>query len=150
TSGVSVQCVGGSWQCTFPANVCSPTCQGATEICDTLDNDCDGSINENVPNWGQACNSDDGLPPPGHGACRTQGTYVCNGPGSTTCNAVKASCASLPGGCTEACDGVDNDCDGLIDETYLNKGTDPAYFVKPAVTRIATDRWIFSFEASRP
>src|SRR5690606_27538344 len=67
-----------------------------------------------------------------------------------TCSAVKASCASLPGGCEEHCDGIDNDCDGLVDETYLDKGPDPAYFVRPAVTQIATDRWIYSFEASRP
>jgi hypothetical protein len=150
TTGVNVQCVSGSWQCTFPPGVCSPNCQSATEICDSLDNDCDGSINENVPSWGQACKSDDGLPPPGHGACQTQGTFVCNGPNAIACSAVKANCATLPGGCTELCDGVDNDCDGLIDETFLNKGPEAAHFVRPVVTRIATDRWIYSFEASRP
>ena len=150
TTNVSVTCVNGGWQCGFPAGVCNPSCAGATEICDNLDNDCDGSLNENVPNWGLACSSDDGIPFPGHGACQTQGSFVCSGPNATTCSAVKASCSGLPGGCTEVCDGEDNDCDGLVDENYLNKGTDPAFFVQPSVTQIAPQLWVMSYEASRP
>jgi hypothetical protein len=84
-----------------------------------------------------------------HGACRTTGTYVCNGPNNVTCSAVKASCASLPGGCTELCDGVDNDCDGLVDETFVQKGTVSATFVKPTVTFLNSSLWISSYEVSR-
>ena len=66
---VTVACTSGTWQCTFPAGVCTGTAApSATEVCDTLDNDCDGPLNENAPNYGQPCASDDGLPPPGHGA----------------------------------------------------------------------------------
>ncbi|MEM6787640.1 MAG: MopE-related protein [Myxococcota bacterium] len=150
TSGVNVQCSGGSWQCSFPAGVCGPNCASATEVCDNLDNDCDGSFNENVPNFGLGCTSDAGLPAPGHGACQTTGTFVCSGPNATQCSAVKASCTTLPGGCDEACDGVDNDCDGLVDEDYTDKGSDPAHFVRPAVTQVAANLWVFSYEASRP
>ena len=150
TSGVSVACQAGAWKCTFPAGVCSPTCAGATEVCDTLDNNCNGLLNENVANYGKPCASDDGLPPPGDGACRTTGTFVCNGPNAVVCSAVKASCASLPGGCTEQCDGIDNDCDGSVDETFTAKGTNAANFVKPVVTKIAAATWIYTYEASRP
>ena len=152
TSGVSVACMNGGWKCTFPANVCNPTCATATEVCDTLDNNCNGLTNENVANYGKPCASDDGLPAPGHGACRTTGTYICNGQSATMCNAVKANCATLPGGCDEKCDGVDNDCDGSIDEAFNAKGNDAMYFVKPAVTKVnnAPNTWIFTYEASRP
>jgi hypothetical protein len=151
TSQVSVACQAGGWKCTFPAGVCSAPggCGATAEICDALDNNCNGSLNENVANFNKPCNSDDGLGI-SHGACRTQGVYQCSGASSTTCSAVKANCATLPGGCTEACDGIDNDCDGLVDETYQAKGTVTATFVKPAVTKIGTSLWVYSYEASRP
>jgi putative metal-binding protein len=148
---ISIQCMSGSWVCNFNnANVCTPSCASETEICDGFDNDCDGGFNENVANFGLACKSDDGLAPPGHGACQTSGTFVCNGPNATMCSAVKANCNSLPQGCNELCDDVDNDCDGLVDEDFTAKGSDPAYFIKPVVTKISGTRWIMSYEASRP
>ncbi len=150
---VGVACVKGAWSCAFPPGVCSPSCAAAVEVCDGLDNDCDGVKNENVANFGKACASDDGKPAPGDGACRTTGTFQCDGLQATKCSAVKADCANLPGGCAEVCDGVDNDCDGSIDEAFTAKGTNPTYWVKPEVVQIGggvAGPWIFAYEASRP
>jgi hypothetical protein len=151
TTKLEVRCEGGSWECAFLPGVCSGPggCGGTPEICDLLDNNCNGQLNENVAAYGIPCTSDDGLPAPGHGRCRTQGFRVCSGPAATVCSASPAPCAALTGGCTESCDGIDNDCDGLSDEPFSNKGTVAAHFVRPAVTRIGASLWIDSYEASR-
>jgi hypothetical protein len=147
TSQVTVNCTAGAWKCGFPANVCNPTCATpGIEICDTLDNNCNGNLNENVANYGKPCASDDGKAPPGDGACRTTGTFVCSGANATTCSAVKNLAAAGP----ELCDAVDNDCDGLVDEPFTAKGSNATYFVKPAVTKIAASTWVYQYEASRP
>ncbi len=149
TTNVNVQCVAGAWQCTFPANVCNPTCAAAQERCDALDNNCNGLLNENVPDFGKPCASDD-TNPGSQGACRTTGTKVCNGFFATQCSATPANCNTLPGGCTELCDGVDNDCDGLVDEPFTMKGSNSANFYKPSVISLPGNIWIYQQEASRP
>ncbi|WP_153822451.1 MopE-related protein [Polyangium spumosum] len=81
---------------------CVPTNQPTPEVCDGLDNNCDGVIDEDDPGGGAACDS--GL----FGPCAA-GTAVCMS-GALTC-----SPAVLPVG--ELCDdGVDNNCDGDVDE----------------------------------
>ncbi|MEK6934900.1 MAG: putative metal-binding motif-containing protein, partial [Nanoarchaeota archaeon] len=74
------------------------------ELCDSLDNDCDGSSDEIFSNLGNSCSI-------GVGACRDNGVFVCRLDGSgTQCNAVPG----IPS--NETCDGSDNDCDGNVDE----------------------------------
>ena len=85
---------------------------GATEICDGKDNDCNGTIDENIKTtfyrdadgdgFGDASNSTQ--------ACTAPTGYVSN---NTDCN---DDDNTVYPGATEICDGKDNDCNGTIDE----------------------------------
>jgi hypothetical protein len=89
---------------------------GATEICDGIDNDCDGQIDEGVQTTFFQDNDGDGFGNPAVTvqACSAPTGYVAD---NTDCD--DASAAKYPGA-TEICDGIDNNCDGNIDEGVLN------------------------------
>jgi hypothetical protein len=98
----STACGTGQEQCQF-SNDGDPTndwvnCSapaGSPEVCNGVDDDCDGTIDNNLGT----------LPPCTLGGCT--GVMICQG-GKLVCG------ASAPS--TEICDGLDNDCDGSIDE----------------------------------
>lgn len=74
------------------------------EVCDGLDNDCDGTNDENFTNLGEGCSV-------GIGECASNGEYVCSiDTLFTECNVVATD--PIEEICT---DSLDNDCDGLID-----------------------------------
>ena len=82
----------------------APVCVGATgptpELCNGLDDDCDGTIDNAPSDIGEAC-----------GACG----------GSTQCVAGAVICdGSAPQ--PEICDGLDNDCNGTIDDALTDVG----------------------------
>ena len=84
------------------ANLFNP---GATEMCDGLDNNCDGKIDEPFAKLTLVCSK-------GLGACKAAGVYVCSGDGTdVACNAKDIAPIA------EICDGaLDENCDGKIDE----------------------------------
>jgi len=79
-----------------------------TEVCNGLDDDCDGNIDEDFPQVYPAVQPcDNGQ----LGACKRTGNYMCKPDGTgTQCSAPTVT----PG--TEICNGIDDDCDGFVDE----------------------------------
>ncbi len=132
TQGVG-QCREGLMEC-IGGELWGP-CEGDVlpepEICDELDNDCDGETDEQWAIGSNACgwcddtelcdnidNDCDGLTDEGQrnscGQCIYCDPQNSDCPEKTVCDPVLQVCSE-----TE-CDGVDNDCDGLTDEGLLN------------------------------
>jgi hypothetical protein len=109
-TGLHGVCSAGTTACTGGAVACVPSVTPGShvEICDGLDNDCDGVV-DNGFNVGTACSA-------GVGECLRTGTVQCTAQGTAACNAVAG--APQP----ETCDGKDNDCDGVVDNGF-NVGT---------------------------
>lgn len=79
-----------------------PGCEPAPEVCDGIDNDCDGIVDNGNPGGAVPCST--GLA----GACNA---------GTRTCIDGVLECVPelIPHQMPETCDGIDNDCDGIVD-----------------------------------
>ena len=86
----------------------------ADELCDELDNDCDGQVDEEPTDaqtwWFDADGDGDGGQMVSLTECEAPEGYVAS---SADCDDLDPSAYS---GADETCDGVDNDCDGSVDE----------------------------------
>lgn len=103
-------CAAGTRTCVSGSLMCVSNETPVAELCDLVDNNCDGTNNEGF-NVGTSCAS-------GTGECRRTGVRVCNGAGTgTVCNATAGSPAA------EVCDGLDNDCDGTPDDGFSLGGS---------------------------
>ena len=85
---------------------------GAAEICDGLDDDCDGEVDEGFPTtpWFEDADGDGFGSTSTVEACAQPPGYTDQGGDCDDANA-----AAWPGA-AEACDGFDDDCDGAVDE----------------------------------
>ena len=103
---------------------CAPfdpaTHHGAVEVCNGLDDNCDGQIDEGATTTFFRDADGDGFGDPANStqACAAPAGFVAD---NTDCNDADAG---IHPGATEACDGVDNDCDGLVDEGFSDNDTD--------------------------
>jgi hypothetical protein len=94
-------CSQGTLTCQGGALICIQNQSPTSEICDGLDNNCNGATDEGNPGGGFSCNT--GLP----GPCSQ---------GSTQCQSGALICVQLifPG--AEVCNGVDDNCNGAVDD----------------------------------
>lgn len=110
--GLGVCAASGTTSCASGSTVdsCSPgSSTGPDSVCDGVDSDCDGSVDEAFASIATTC---------GVGACATTG--------ATTCSGGIAGDSCTPGsgaGDDSTCDGVDDDCDGSVDEGYVSIAT---------------------------
>ncbi len=115
-----LRCAGVNLAHQGPCEVCLP------EICDGLDNDCDGMVDEdfdlqsdrdNCGRCGNACVADEICI---QGTCVRASDADTDGDGYVAVEYGGDDCddndASVNPGAAEACDGIDNDCDGVVDE----------------------------------
>ncbi|MDI1446851.1 MopE-related protein [Polyangium sp. 6x1] len=107
TSDLLGACAKGKYACTTGELTCIPDVTPVPESCNGVDDDCDGTTDEDIPGTGGQCGT--GL----LGACAN---------GAIACNGSSIDCFPITPQSPEKCNGVDDDCDGEVDENNPEGG----------------------------
>ncbi len=93
---------------------------GATEICNGIDDDCDGMTDEGVQNTYYADTDSDGFGDPGNTsmACTAPAGFITD---NTDCDDTDNT---VYPGAPELCDGQDNNCDGILPTDEIDNDSD--------------------------
>jgi hypothetical protein len=101
STGLPGICSPGTVQCQAGALACVQNNPPAAEQCNSVDDDCDGSVDEGNPGGGASCNTGQA------GVCAA---------GTTSCQLGSIACLPNTTPSPEQCNNLDDDCDGQIDE----------------------------------
>jgi len=105
TTGLLGVCAQGTLTCNPNGGlICSPNVQPGPEICDGLDNNCNGLVDENLS---ESCYTAD---------AGTLNVGVCHAGTSVCSNGVWGPCQGQVTPGVEVCNGLDDNCNGLVDE----------------------------------
>jgi Notch-like protein len=100
-------CTQGTFHCVSGELVCQGGNAGGPEVCNGLDDNCNGVVDDNPTDVGQACGASN------VGECKL-GQTICVGGG--------LQCAGEVGPTTEVCNGRDDNCNGTIDDNPVDAG----------------------------
>ena len=101
------ECQAGQTVCLGGEILCQPVVAPEAEVCDNLDNNCNGTVDDAPTDVGADCDGAD--------------ADLC-AEGQTTCVSGQVVCGDNTGPNQELCNGLDDDCDTFTDESPVDTG----------------------------